>query len=238
MPFSRLLNTLLLVIAAGSASAHEFWIEPTKGQLQVFLGEYADNAREQSPGMLDKMTKPRAQLQSSTGHKPLDVTRSPTALLIAQVPAQGESVVFEETAYPLFDGEHDGKKVKAAWFPAARYIADSGAQAPLLKLDIVPTAVDGEFAVSFAGKPLASAEVEIVMPAGWKRIVHTDAAGLIKPALPWQGSYLLAVSHTDASGGKLAGQRYRVAYYGTTLSLVRTAGLPALPAQPASKPTH
>ena len=49
-----LISALLLATLAGGAQAHQVWIEASGNQARLHFGEYADNLRETSPGLLDK----------------------------------------------------------------------------------------------------------------------------------------------------------------------------------------
>ncbi len=228
----------LLALFSSMTYAHEIWLEPTEDGIKAFAGEYNKNAREGTPGMIEKLKQPVARLESTTGNTPLQAQLQADGIAFAVNLAAGQSVVFEERAYPLFDDDHQGKKIKGAWLPAARWVNSSAAIKPSLALDLVPTGETGEFSVSLRGKPLAKSEVEVIAQSGWVQTLETDEQGKIKITLPWQGHYVLVANHTDSKTGKLAGQAYRKAYYTTSLSFKLTEGLVSPPAPPMSKPNH
>lgn len=228
--------SLFLAGTVGLAHAHEFWIEPVgSNQYKVFLGEYDANAREHSPGMLDKITASRATWHSKNGAKEAKSTKIVDGFVIEQALVADDSLTFENSSYPVYDSEHDGKKIKAAWLPAARYVAKLSAAKPSLTLDVLPTDKVGQFAVTLRGKPLPDAKVAIITPSGWKRELSSNTQGHVELPLPWQGNYLVLVNYTDVKPGKLNGKSYQIANYATSLSFQQNTGAASIPALPASK---
>ena len=60
----------LMLGVATSAFAHQIWLEHAEGQGTVVrFGEFGENLREASPGLLDKFGKPTATLLSPKGEK-------------------------------------------------------------------------------------------------------------------------------------------------------------------------
>jgi uncharacterized GH25 family protein len=232
-----------LVLAATPAHAHQIWIEQdAKGVAKLYFGEFAANLREDSPGLLDKLTGLVVRLLSAKGERPVTATRTATAFTLDGRAAAGESLVAEEGAYPGWEDKSSGKVVKTVWSPAARFVSDWKVQAPVLTLDIVPTGTEGEVQVVFRGKPLAKAEVEIVARSGWQRTIESDAEGKVKVALPWKGPYLVVVHHEDKTAGKRKGPKgdeaYDAASFVTTLSFATRKGLASPPPPPAAPPSE
>ena len=54
--------------------------------------------------------------------------------------------------------------------------------------------------------------------------------------LPWQGQYVMSVSHADRTPGERDGEKYDGVNYATTLTLVQPAGVVPIPAGPAAQP--
>ncbi len=54
--------------------------------------------------------------------------------------------------------------------------------------------------------------------------------------LPWQGTYVLELSHADATGGERGAEKYDRANYVTSLTLEQASGLAALPAPALATP--
>jgi len=233
------LATALLgaAIACGNASAHQIWLQQDGKAASVYFGEFGDNLREASPGLLDKFSIKNVMWISPSGSKPLQASKTAGAFALNGKVGAGESIIVEEDNYPSWEEKKDGKATRTVWIPAARLIADGKAQAPALTLDLVPTGKPGQFQVSYQGKPLAQAKVNAVVQSGWGKEAWSDAQGLVSFALPWKGSYVLEVQHTDKTAGQRGTQAYDKAMFVTTLSLLQPQGVTPLPAGPALPPS-
>ena len=224
--------------ACGTASAHQIWLQQDGKAASVYFGEFGDNLREASPGQLDKFSIEHATWIAPSGSKPLQARKTAGAFVLNGKVASGESIIVEERNYPSWEEKKEGKATRTVWIPAARLLADGKAQAPALTLDLVPTGKPGQFQVSYQGKPLAQAKVNAVVQSGWGKEAWSDAQGLVSFPLPWKGTYVLEVQHTDKTAGQRGAEHYDKAMYVTTVSLVQPQGvapLPAAPAQPPSK---
>lgn len=228
----------LFVAFTNQAAAHHVWIEQDAQGARLYFGEFAQNLREVSPGLLDKFTKPVASLINVREVKPLTLNKTAEALKLSERAAQGESLIAEETAYPLFEKKDGDKVTRTAWIPAARYVSDFAARPAQLTLDVVPAGSRGEFVVHYKGKPLPDAKVEAIAQSGWTRELNADSQGKLKLDLPWQGAYAIEVKHTDRSGGERDGQKYDVASYVTTLTFTLSDGLVSPPVPPKTAPTQ
>ncbi len=221
-----------LALAAGVASAHHVWIEVDGANARLFFGEFGENLREASPGSLDRL-QPQAKIQSASGERPLKVEKSPGAFVLAGKIDGTDSVIAEDIRYPVFERKRDNKK--GIYVPAARFVPDRTPRAPALTLDIVPMGGD-RFQVSYKGKPLPKAKVEVITPSGWGREVHAGDDGTFDVALPWRGPYVLEVHHNDTEPGKRGDEAYDFANYVTSLTVMQPQGIEPLPAPPPAKP--
>ncbi len=236
---SILIASIGLIVT--TAQAHQIWLEqPADQSVVIRFGEFGDNLRETSPGLLDMFAKPAATLISSKGETALSVTKAADGFKLSTTPANGESIIAEDAVFPVHKFTRDGKEVSSWFWPAARYVSGFAAQAPKLTLDIVPTGNTGEFKVSLKGQPLAKAEVHIVVQSGWAKEAHTNEQGLVKFDLPWQGQYVLEVSHIDHTPGErktaTGTEKYDGINYETTLTLVNANGVAAVAAGPVTPP--
>lgn len=234
----RLLTLAALLAAASGAQAHHVWIEQDASGARLFFGEFADNLRETSPGLLDKFVKPRAQLLPVQGEpRELALNRQAAAFVLAARAGSGESLVAQETGYPPFEKKEAGQVIsRTLWTPAARWISGFQPLRPQLTLDLVPSGGKGEFTVYYQGKPLPEAQVEVVAQSGWAREAKADAQGRLRVELPWRGLYALEVKHSDKAGIERDGVKADVALYVTTLSFSLADGLPSPPPPPAAEP--
>lgn len=226
------------LLSAGTAQAHQVWLEQDAQGARLYFGEFGDNLRETSPGLLDKFVKPTARAVDAKGaEREIALAKQSGAFHLAAKAARGESLIAQEASYPAFEKKEGDKVVsRSIWTPAARWVGDFQAQAPKLTLDVVPAGKAGEFAVFYKGQPLPDAKVEVVTPSGWARTVHAGKDGRISVALPWKGTYALEVHHTDKSGAERDGVKADTASFVTTLTLALDEGLAPLPAAPAATP--
>ncbi|MES2283372.1 MAG: DUF4198 domain-containing protein [Pseudomonadota bacterium] len=228
------------LLSLGTAGAHQAWLEQNAKEATLYFGEFGENLRETSPGLLDKFVQPVAQKISAKGNAPLAVAKSANGFPISGRAAKGESIVAEEPGYPVSERKDGDKVTRSIYVPAARLVTDFSQQAPVLTLDLVPTGQPVKGAVEvqafYKGQPLPKAKVVIVTSAGWSQEHRTDAQGKLTAALPWKGTYVLELTHNDTTGGERNAEKYHRASYVTSLTLPQTAGLGALPASPPATP--
>jgi hypothetical protein len=87
---------LLWLSLAGAASAHALWLEPDAGGYQLYFGEFGDNLREGSPGLLDRFEPlPAAKAFGASGDTALKVEKKPTSFQFTGAPDATGSVVAE-----------------------------------------------------------------------------------------------------------------------------------------------
>lgn len=231
----KLLLPALLVLAP--AQAHHVWIEQDGKTATLQFGEFGDNLRETSPGLLDKFVTPSATLVGPRGEQPLKLTKTAQGFVLSRTAAPGEAIVVEEASYPYFENTRDGKTTRLAWTPAARYVTTFIAQEPKLTFDIVPTGQQGQFRVVYKGQPAPKVKVSAVIPNGWSKEATTDENGLVRFDLPWQGNYVIEAHFEDKHPGERNGKAYDTASFVTALSFRHASGAPALAAGPAATPS-
>lgn len=230
--------------AVAPAQAHQIWIEQADGQTAVVrFGEFGENLRETSPGLLDKFGKVTGALVSSKSEKAeqrSDATRIANGFTLPFSAASGDSIVAEDANYPLYIWKQRDKDVTNWFYPASRLITSFAAQQPKLVLDLVPTGQDGEFKLFFKGQPKAKTKVMLVTQSGWAKEAHTDDQGLVKFDMPWAGTYVAEVSLNDNSAGERAGlkgpEKYDAVSYATTVTYTSAKGVPPIPAGPPATP--
>ncbi|MGA0597819.1 DUF4198 domain-containing protein [Enterovirga sp. CN4-39] len=231
-----------LLSLAGQAQAHQIWIEQPEGQNAVIrFGEFGDNLRETTPGLLDKFVKPTGKLISGgKGEQSSPAAKTSNGFMLPFKAGQGDSIVAEEADYPLYAWKREGKDTTNRYYPAARFITSFAEQQPALTLDLVPAGEPGRFKLLFKGQPRAKTKVTLVTQSGWAKEAQTDEQGLVSFDLPWQGTYVAEVSVDDRTPGERAGaqgsEKFDGTSYATTLTYVSPNGLPAVPAGPAATP--
>ncbi|TAJ36030.1 MAG: DUF4198 domain-containing protein [Reyranella sp.] len=217
---------------ATPASAHHIWIEVDGQGAKVYFGEFGENLREASPGSLDKLS-PQAKVVSSAGERALTLQKSANAYAASGKIDGPDSIVAEDVRWPSFERKRDNKR--GIYMPAARFVPDRTARPAVLTLDVVPTGGD-KFQVVYKGKPLAKAKVEVRTPSGWGREEQTGDDGAFEVKLPWRGTYVFEVQHTDNDAGKRGDEAYDFANYVTSLTVVQPQGIEPLPAAAPAKP--
>jgi hypothetical protein len=235
------LAMVALLGAAMPAQAHQIWIEQSDGQNAVVrFGEYGENLREVSPGLLDKFVKVTGTLISTRGEQKSDATKTANGFTLPFSASAGDAIVAEDASYPLYTWKREGKDTTNWYYPAARFITGFAAQQPKLVLDLVPTGQEGQFKLFFKDQPKAKTKVTLVTESGWSKEGHTDEQGLVKFDMPWKGVYVAEVSFNDRTAGERAGtngaEKFDGVSYATTLTYLNTNGLAPIPAGPPATP--
>ena len=241
----RLAMLPLLIAAAGAAQAHHIWIEQPADQDDpaiVRFGEFGENLREASPGLLDKFGHVHATLINGKDTQPIDAVKVKNGYALPFRAAAGESIVAEDATYPLYSFKQGEKQTTHWYHPAARFVTGNAAVAPALLLDLVPTGETGQFKVYFRGQPLPKVKVSLVTQSGWAKEVHADAQGQVSFDLPWKGQYVAEVAHTDRTAGERKSpkgdEKYDAVNYVTSLTVLRAEGTEPITAGPAKAPNQ
>lgn len=240
MTMKKTLSLLALVAAATSAHAHQIWVEQAGDRAVVRFGEFGENLREASPGLLDKFGQVRGILLNGKAETPVDAVKGKDGYALPFGAAAGESIIADDAAYPLYSFKQGEKQLTGWYRPSARLVTGFAALPPKLVLDVVPAGEAGKFKVFFKGQALPKAKVAFVTQSGWAKEAHSDADGLVSVDMPWKGPYVVEVSHTDRTPGERAGakgaEKYDSVSYVTTLSVVKAEGVEPIPAGPAATP--
>jgi hypothetical protein len=214
--------TLLTLFAASlmstPARAHYVWLERDgDGPARAYLGEWIDDIREKSGGMLDRIKAPRVFL---SGGEPLPIKRNENHLEI-QLKGSGD-VRLVESSMPAREDKEKGGATKTV------YYAKAGRSETAAKLDLefVPTAANGNtMTLFFLGAPLSKAEVTVVGPAKWQKPLMTDAKGQVTLPTPWAGRYVLEVTHFEEKPGGSGSEKFNRTRHISSLSFVQQNGL-------------
>lgn len=227
------LAAFLSLSFVGAASAHSIWLERDGDNVRIFFGEFDENLREASPGLLDRLT-PQAKVVAASGEKALKVDKTAAFFAVAGPVGADDSIVAEDGR--VSERRAADKVTRVMSRLGARYVPDFKERPPVNTLDIVPAGKPGAFKVFYQGKPLAKAKLELVAESGWKREFKTDEQGAVEAALPWRGAYVIEVQHNDATPGKLGAEAYDTMRFASTLSFRVADGMqgPAVP--PAATP--
>lgn len=119
----RFIHIVLMAgaLLAPAVQAHQLWIEQAPGQNAVVrFGEFGENLRETSPGLLDKFVKPVGTLVSSKGEKLVEATKNGDGFALPFKAVQGETIVAEEASYPLYTWKQGDRQTTNWYRPPAR----------------------------------------------------------------------------------------------------------------------
>ena len=94
IPARGALAALLSLSFIGAASAHSLWLERQGDGLKLYFGEFEENLREASPGLLDRLS-PQAKV-AGTGDKALKVDKTAGFFAVAGAVGADDSVVAED----------------------------------------------------------------------------------------------------------------------------------------------
>jgi hypothetical protein len=229
--FQAAATALLSSGLAMGAAAHSIWIEREGDGARIFFGEFDENLREASPGLLDRL-KPEAKVAGSD--KALKVDRTAGFFAVADAMGKDDSLVAEDVR--INERKVDGKTTRVLSKLGARWVADFKAQPAANTLDVVPAGKPGLFKVFYQGKPLAKAKLELIAESGWKHEFKSGADGVVEAPLPWRGAYVIEVQHTDATPGKLREEAYDSMRFASTLFFRVADGVEGPPQPPVTTP--
>jgi hypothetical protein len=203
----------------GAAQAHFVWIERDgDGPARAYFGEWAEDIREKTGGLLDRINSPRAFLADPTKTLPLE--RRPDYLEIAL--AGADDVRLVEEGLPPRDDARAGGKTKTV-FHARAGRRDTRA---ILDLELVPTAVNSStFTLLLRSQPLVKTEVKVYGPPKWEKSFRTDEQGRVTLQTPWAGRYVVEVVHVEEKPGEARGEPYNRLRHVSTLSFVVEEGI-------------
>jgi hypothetical protein len=202
-----------------SAHAHYVWLERDgDGPARAYLGEWIDDVREKSGGLLDRVRAPRVFLGASS--EPLPLKRNENNLEI-EVKGRGDVRLVENSMPPREDKEKGGATKTIYYAKAGREET-----AAIIDLELVPTVPAGNtFVLMFFGKPLPQSEVIIVGPPKWQKPLTTNDDGQVTLPTPWAGRYVLEVIHFDEKAGGSGAEKFTRTRHISSLSFVRERGI-------------
>lgn len=232
---AALAAALVWLSFATAASAHALWLELEATGFQLQYGEFGENLRESSPGLLDRIDPPpAARAYAASGDQALKVEKRATSFQIMGAPTSVNSIVAEQAR--VTERKQGEKVMRSLGRLAARYVTDFAERNPVISLDIVPGGKPGAFRVFYDGKPLPKAKAEVATEFGWKRELTTDDSGTIELALPWKGTYMIEVALLDGTPGVHGNEAYDTMRFVTTLTFKVAAGLDAPPRPAVTTP--
>lgn len=210
---------ILILALLDSAHAHYVWLERDgDGPVRAYFGEWIDDIREKTGGLLDRFKAPRVFL--GTSDEPLPVKRNENNLEFA-VKGRGD-VRFVDSSVPPREDKEKGGVTKTIYYAKA----GRSETAAKLDLELVPTQVNGKtFVLLFFGAPLAKAELTIIGPSKWEKPLVTDDQGRITLPTPWAGRYVLEITYFDERPGGSGEEKFSRTRHISSLSFMQQTGL-------------
>jgi hypothetical protein len=210
---------ILVVALLDSAHAHFVWLERDgDGAVRAYFGEWIDDIREKTGGLLDRFKAPRVFL--GTSETPLPVKRNENHLEFA-ANGRGDVRFVDSSVPPREDKEKNG-------ITKTIYYAKAGRSETTAKLDLelVPTTANGkDFVLLFFNAALPKAEVTIIGPSKWEKPLVTDEQGRVTLPMPWAGRYVLEVTHFEEKPGGSGAEKFSRTRHISSLSFVQPTGL-------------
>lgn len=233
MSANKVFSGLLLCFVCISAQAHQIWIEPTGKTYSLHFGEYDENLKEVSPGLLDKLPQPVVVSVVAGEEKPLVAIKSKDGFSLDAKTGKAEALVVEVRNYPVFERKSGEQVTRSKWVPAARHISSFAVQVPRNMLDVVPNGGPGKFKLFFRAQPLAKAKLTLVAPNGWQKQLQSNEQGEFEVHTLWQGIYLIEIAHKEMVAGEIDGEKYDSASFTSTVSFTQLTGPATVRPEPA-----
>ena len=215
---TRSLAALGLVLAlTATAAAHFVFVVPESGGKARVV--FSDNLEADENVPIAKIGATKLQLRNADGKSsPLAWTKGAHALEV-EVAGTGSQVVYGVTDYgvlqkgktPPFLLRYHSKAIVG---PIPK---DGGKLGDAVAVEIVPVMTGDKviLEVLARGKPVADAEVHVLLKSGDKKLT-TDAKGRTE-AFEAKGQVGAWVRHTEAGKGKVGGKAYEEARHYATL---------------------
>jgi uncharacterized GH25 family protein len=214
-----MISAILLLALSENAQAHFVWLERDgEGPARAYFGEWIDDIREKTGGLLDRFKAPRAFL--GTSNDLLPVKRNENNL---EFNAKGRGDVrFVDSSVPPREDKEKGGATKTIYYAKAGRVET----AAKLDLELVPTTSNGNTIVLvFFGAPLPKAEITIIGPPKWEKPLVTDEQGRVTVRTPWVGRYVLEVTHFDEKAGGSGDEKFNRTRHISSLSFVAQQGI-------------
>ena len=214
----RLLGSLTVgLLAAALAQAHFPFIVPDEsGDTAKVV--FSDSLAPDTAVNIEKLSGTKLFLRDGGGKDvPLDWKKG-EGFYDVKIPGSGPRIVFGVTEYGVLQ-KGDAKPFRLVYFPKALVGgADGKALGDPLTVEIVPSSAAGKmrFQVVHAGKPVADAEVTILVPGEGNKTAKTDKNGFT-PAYEPKGRYGVFARVTESKPGEHAGKKYDETRYYATL---------------------
>jgi hypothetical protein len=231
----RLVAAAVLPVLLGApAKAHHIRILPNADGNLVHYSELAENLKEVSPGLLDRI-EVTARLLSPKGETLLKTQRGADGISLSGSLGSTECILGEDPRGPVRERKSGEQVTRSIYHPAARFVTDLSAASLCSPSTLCQPISPGGSKSSFEGRRLPRPRSALWrLSAGRAKCEPTST---FEAKFPWKGSYVIQVSHPDPTPGSRGGKSFELTNFVTTLSLVQSTGLEPLASPPAAKPS-
>ena len=214
----RVLGVLLTGLCASAlAQAHFPFIVPEEDGTSAKV-VFSDSLVPDTAVKIEKLDGTKLFLRDGGGKdSPLEWKKG-EGFYEVKLPGSGPRVVYGVTEYGVLQ-KGDAKPFRLVYFPKALVGGAAGKEiGGALKVEIVPAAQADKmrFLIVHAGKPVADAEVTILVPGEEKKTAKTDKDGFT-PAFAAKGRYGVFARVTESKTGEFAGKKYDETRFYATL---------------------
>lgn len=215
---SRILGAFIVgLCAAALAQAHFPFIVPEADGNSAKV-VFSDNLLPDAEVKIEKLEGTKLFLRDSGGKdSPLEWKKGEGCYEV-KLPGSGPRVAYGITEYGVLQ-KGDAKPFRLVYFPKALIGGATGEKiGGALKVEIVPAtqADKTRFLVVHEGKPVAEAEVTVLIPGEAKKTAKTDKDGYT-PAYEAKGRYGVFARVTESKTGEHAGKKYEETRFYATL---------------------
>ena len=196
------------LLAAAAGRAHFPFVVPgEKGESARVV--FSDSLEPDPNVNIEKIENTKLTLRDAGGKESPAEWKKGDGFYAVNVPGRGDRVVYGTTDYGVLQ-KGDAKPFKLVYYPKA--VLGAATAPPVgakLPLEVVAEGKAGalRFRVLAAGKPVADAEVTVMVPGAAKKAVTTDKEGYT-PAFDAAGRYGVYAKQVEATAGEHAGKKY------------------------------
>jgi uncharacterized GH25 family protein len=213
----RLLGVLAVgFLAAGMAQAHFTFVVPDADGKAAKL-VFSDTLDPDTKVDIEKLSGTKLTLRDAGGKDtPVEMKKGDGFYSLA-LPGSGPRTVFGVADMGVRQ-KGDDKPFRLVYYPKAVIGGDGKAIGGVLKAEILQVGSVGKvkFQVLADGKPLAGAEVTVLVPGEAKKAVATDKDGFTEAFAP-SGRYGVFARYTEAKPGEHLGMKFTETRHYATL---------------------
>jgi hypothetical protein len=214
-----IIGMIALLTLSETVHAHFVWLERDgDGPARAYFGEWIDDIREKTGGLLDRFKAPRAFLGSSNDALPIKRNANNLEIIVK---GRGD-VRFVDSSVPPREDKEKGGITKTI------YYAKAGREETAAKLDLELTPITSggnTFVLLFFGAPLGKTELTIIGPPKWEKPLVTDEQGRVTVPTPWAGRYVLEITYFDEKPGDSGGGKFNRTRHISSLSFMQQGGI-------------